>query len=137
MLLYRMLPPIVVAQIKQGFHVADEHADIFILASDICGFTKLSAATEPSEVMHLLSELFSGFDELSEAMGVYKAITIGDAYIAVTGMFNAQVRMAPCAVAWFDWCWHWPPLPHPCASPSTSHLADPGRGRGRDPRHDD
>jgi hypothetical protein len=85
--LYRMLPHTVVAQIKQGFHVADEFDEVFILASDICGFTKLSAASKPSEVMQLLSELFSKFDQLSEAMGVYKVQTIGDAYIAVTGIF--------------------------------------------------
>ena len=92
LVLYRMLPPTVVAQMKQGFQVADEFDDVFILASDIVGFTKLSAASEPSEVMLLLSHLFSKFDELSEAMGVYKAITIGDAYIAVTGIFNARTR---------------------------------------------
>ena len=31
-------------------------------------------------------QLFSAFDTMSEAMGVYKVQTIGDAYIAVTGM---------------------------------------------------
>ena len=36
--------------------------------------------------MALLSQLFSKFDEISESMGVYKVQTIGDAYIAVTGM---------------------------------------------------
>ena len=51
LVLYRMLPPTVVAQMKQGFQVADEFDDVFILASDIVGFTKLSAASEPSEVM--------------------------------------------------------------------------------------
>jgi len=86
--LYKMLPPTVVAQMKQGFHVADEFDDVFILASDIVGFTKLSAASNPSEVMTLLSQLFSKFDEISESMGVYKALTIGDAYIAVTGIFS-------------------------------------------------
>ena len=71
-LLYRMLPPTVVAQLKQGFQVADEFDDVFILASDLCGFTQLSAASQPQDVMLLLSTLFSRFDELSEAMGVYK-----------------------------------------------------------------
>ena len=86
--LYRMLPLTVVAQMKQGFHVADEFEDVFILASDIVGFTKLSANAKPSEVMKLLSDLFSKFDHLSETAGVYKVLTIGDAYIACTGIFN-------------------------------------------------
>ena len=55
--LYRMLPPTVVAQMKRGFHVADEFDDVFILASDIVGFTKLSAASQPAEVMALLSQV--------------------------------------------------------------------------------
>ena len=88
--LYRMLPPTVVAQMKRGFHVADEFDDVFILASDIVGFTKLSAASKPSEVMHLLSQLFSKFDDFSESLGVYKVQTIGDAYIAVSGIFGSQ-----------------------------------------------
>jgi len=86
--LYRMLPPTVVAQMKRGFHVADEFDDVFILASDIVGFTKLSAASQPAQVMALLSELFTKFDEMSEDLGVYKVQTIGDAYIAVSGIFS-------------------------------------------------
>merc|ERR1712087_255462 len=86
--LYRMLPETVVAQMKQDIQVADEFDNIFILASDICGFTKMAAASEPSDVVRILSKLFSSFDLLSEQMGVYKVLTIGDAYIAVTGMIN-------------------------------------------------
>ena len=65
--LYRMLPETVVAQMKHDIQVADEFDNIFILASDICGFTKLSAGSTPSDVVALLSELFSGFDRTSEA----------------------------------------------------------------------
>merc|ERR1712100_259193 len=73
---------------KQGFQVADEYDDVFILATDICGFTKMAAASEPSEVVATLSRLFSAFDRISERLGVYKVQTIGDAYIAVTGMLD-------------------------------------------------
>jgi len=88
--LYRMLPESVVAQMKQDIQVADEFDNIFILASDICGFTKMAAASEPSDVVRILSKLFSSFDAMSERMGVYKVQTIGDAYIAVTGMISTD-----------------------------------------------
>ena len=84
--LYRMLPEAVVAQMKQSIQVADEFEDVFILASDVVNFTKMSAASQPKDVVRVLSQLFSAFDTMSEAMGVYKVQTIGDAYIAVTGM---------------------------------------------------
>ena len=84
--LYKMLPESVVAQMKQSIQVADEFDNVFLLASDVVGFTKMSAASEPIEVVRVLSVLFSAFDAMSEAMGVYKVQTIGDAYIAVTGM---------------------------------------------------
>ena len=84
--LYRMLPEAVVAQMKQSIQVADEFEDVFILTSDVVNFTKMSAASQPKDVVRVLSQLFSAFDTMSEAMGVYKVQTIGDAYIAVTGM---------------------------------------------------
>jgi len=88
--LYRMLPETVVAQMKQDIQVADEFDNIFILASDICGFTKMAAASQPADVVRVLSKLFSSFDAMSERMGVYKVMTIGDAYIAVTGMIASD-----------------------------------------------
>jgi len=88
--LYRMLPEAVVAQMKQNIQVADEFDNIFILASDIVGFTKMAAASEPRDVVAILSQLFCSFDIISESMGVYKVMTIGDAYIAVTGMVDEK-----------------------------------------------
>jgi len=90
--LYRMLPEAVVAQMKQSIQVADEFDNIFLLASDVVGFTKMSAASEPIEVVRVLSSLFSAFDAMSEMMGVYKVQTIGDAYIAVTGMVQPSSK---------------------------------------------
>jgi len=55
--------------------VADEFEDVFILASDVVNFTKMSAASQPKDVVRVLSQLFSAFDTMSEAMGVYKVQT--------------------------------------------------------------
>ena len=55
--------------------MADEFEDVFILASDVVNFTKMSAASQPKDVVRVLSQLFSAFDTMSEAMGVYKVQT--------------------------------------------------------------
>jgi hypothetical protein len=57
--LYRMLPEAVVAQMKQSIQVADEFDNIFILASDVVNFTKMSAASQPEEVVRVLSQASS------------------------------------------------------------------------------
>jgi len=46
------------------------------------GFTQFSNnVKKPQEVVNLLSKLFSKFDQLCEARGVYKVHTIGDCYV--------------------------------------------------------
>ena len=44
---------------EQDIPVADAYEDVFLLASDIAGFTKLSARLPPSEVVALLSRATS------------------------------------------------------------------------------
>ena len=41
---------------------------------------------EPAQVFTLLETLYSAFDELAKELGVFKVETIGDCYVAVTGL---------------------------------------------------
>ena len=45
---------------------------ISIFFMDIVGFTPLAGEADPQDVMRLLNELFSVFDDLCTAHGVYK-----------------------------------------------------------------
>jgi adenylate cyclase len=50
------------------------------------GFTQLATQKSPDEIVHLLNEVFSLFDQLAEHHGLEKIKTIGDAYMVVAGI---------------------------------------------------
>jgi adenylate cyclase len=86
-LLLNVLPGPVAKRLKQGERtIADGFADVTVMFADITGFTTLSEEMAPSQVVHLLNEVFSGFDELAEKHGLEKIKTIGDAYMVAGGL---------------------------------------------------
>lgn len=87
--LYSMLPVTMAEKLKSGAVGFADRAETFqnvtILYSDIQGFTTYAASSTPEKVIHLLSSLFTKFDELTDIHSVYKVQTIGDAYVIVSG----------------------------------------------------
>ncbi|MEB3886984.1 adenylate/guanylate cyclase domain-containing protein [Lyngbya sp. CCY1209] len=86
-LLLNILPAPIAARLKQGEStIADSFADVTVLFADIVNFTKLSANLSPSELVEILNQIFSVFDELAERYELEKIKTIGDAYMVVGGL---------------------------------------------------
>ncbi|KAG2439339.1 hypothetical protein HXX76_004698 [Chlamydomonas incerta] len=69
-----------------GVPYARWHSAVSVLFADICGYTATSQALQPEEVMELLHTLFCKYDALLAAYGVYKVETIGDCFMAATGL---------------------------------------------------
>ena len=66
--------------------IADLFPHTTVLFADIAGFTAWSSEREPSQVFKLLESLYRKFDEVAHKLGVFKVETIGDCYVAVTGL---------------------------------------------------
>ena len=86
-LLLNILPQAIAERLKQGeTTIADSFSDVTVMFADLVGFTKLSTHLSPAELVELLNQIFSAFDELADSYGLEKIKTIGDAYMVVGGL---------------------------------------------------
>lgn len=66
--------------------LAKEYPNVTVLFTDIVGFTKISSSMNAEEVVTILNKLFSMFDERAQREEIEKIKTIGDSYMAATGL---------------------------------------------------
>ncbi|MGI9356294.1 MAG: adenylate/guanylate cyclase domain-containing protein [Rhizobiaceae bacterium] len=87
-LLNNVLPKSIANQLMQypDDPIADGFDEATVLFADIVGFTTMSEELDPGEMVFLLNELFTGFDAVGTALNTEKIKTIGDAYMAVSGV---------------------------------------------------
>lgn len=66
--------------------IAKEYPNVTVLFTDIVGFTKISGEMNAEEIVTMLNKMFSMFDERAQKEGIEKIKTIGDAYMAASGL---------------------------------------------------
>jgi class 3 adenylate cyclase len=95
-LLLNILPHEIAERLKKGEEpIADRFEKVSVLFADICQFTSLSGKLQPEEVVEMLNEIFTSFDELATRHGLEKIKTIGDAYMAVGGLSATAQHQVP------------------------------------------
>lgn len=71
-------------------HIVDEFSQASIMFADIINFTQLAKEMGPQKIVHILNELFRVFDVLTKEYRVEKIKTIGDNYMVVSGVPEAN-----------------------------------------------
>lgn len=92
-LLLNVLPRPIADRLKREENtIADGFADVCVMFADLVNFTRHSEEMSPSQIVTMLNQVFSTFDELAEKHGLEKIKTIGDAYMAVGGLNGQDKR---------------------------------------------
>lgn len=86
-LLLSVFPAAIAKRLKKGEKdIAEDVSNVAVLFSELTGFGKLSATLTAYEIVAILNDLVTAFDEAAERHGMEKIKTIGDTYIAVCGL---------------------------------------------------
>ena len=97
-LLANILPFAIAERLKDRpeERVADSVAEASVLFSDLVGFTELAQRLGAPRTVALLDHIVTEFDRLAARHGVEKIKTIGDGYMAVTGVSLPRDDHLPC-----------------------------------------
>ena len=94
-LIHSMLPTQIVERMRAGeTNIADSYGEVSIVFADLVEFTQLARKVAPNHLVEILNKLFSKFDELASIHRIEKIKTIGDAYMAVSGMDKGDTHHA-------------------------------------------
>ena len=86
-LLLNLMPRSVYEEFKTfGVVTPQLYESVSVVMLDFVDFTKFSAEHDPTVTLGELNDIFTAFDRIAEQFGCERIKTIGDAYLAVSGM---------------------------------------------------
>jgi class 3 adenylate cyclase len=87
-LLYDILPVSIAKKKTENKNkiIVDAHKECTILFADICNFTKISSEMSAEDLVQMLNDLFNCFDDACLTHNIEKIKTIGDCYMAASGI---------------------------------------------------
>jgi class 3 adenylate cyclase len=90
-LLRNILPEEIAGRLKAGeLVIADRVEGVTILFADLVDSTSLSERLTPDQLVEVLNEVFTPFDDLADDLGLEKIKTVGDSYMVVGGLPAAR-----------------------------------------------
>ncbi|GDY20436.1 hypothetical protein LBMAG56_17810 [Verrucomicrobiota bacterium] len=97
-LLLNILPAPIAERLKRGeTNIADTFPEATILFAELHDFGRLTAGMQPTEVVALLNQFYSQFDQLIQRRGLAKIKTVGNAYMVASGLPEARADHAQAA----------------------------------------
>ncbi len=102
-LLKNILPAKVAEELKKGGAVEARYfSKVSVMFTDFKDFTELTKEVKPKNLVEELDFIFSRFDEISTKHGIEKIKTIGDSYMAASGIpipgMNDEIRIIQAAI---------------------------------------
>eukprot|EP01135_Chromosphaera_perkinsii_P009493 Nk52_evm36s1763 gene=Nk52_evmTU36s1763 len=86
-LLQEMLPQTVADKLLNNEAIQPEQFEcVSVFFSDIVGFTNLCSHNRAEDIIQMLNQLFTTFDNVAGSLDVIKIETVGDAYMAASGV---------------------------------------------------
>jgi len=86
-LLLKIFPESIADRLKWSpSSIVDTFGEVTVIFIDIVNFTQYSDNLKPSDLVYMLDDLFSAFDAVANKYQIEKIKTIGDAYMAVSGL---------------------------------------------------
>ncbi len=93
-ILKSILPEHIAEEVKAKGKVEPKtFPSVSILFCDLSGFTEISTKISPEQLLVELDNCFSHFDKITKMHGLEKIKTIGDSYMAVSGLSNETNRI--------------------------------------------
>jgi class 3 adenylate cyclase len=101
-LLLNILPASIADRLRQGeVVIADRFDEMAVVFADVVDFTPFAGLLPAADVVAVLNQVFSLFDQLADRYRLEKIKTIGDAYMMVGGLGEEEghlERAADCAL---------------------------------------
>jgi class 3 adenylate cyclase len=90
-LLLNIMPKTVYEELKTfGVTAPQKYEQASVLMLDFVGFTDMAISEDPAGIITELNDIFTAFDRIAEQFGCERIKTMGDAYMAVSGIPEAS-----------------------------------------------
>lgn len=90
-LIDNMLPRAIARRLKRGEStIADRFDEVTIVFGDIVDFTPISEQLTPEQVVEMMNDLYTAFDDIAARLGMEKLRTMGDSYVVAAGLPNPR-----------------------------------------------